>query len=95
MGYNLSDAADEDYFSIFLYGVQTFGQEQAERYADQLDRAFVFLGDHPRAGRERPELLAHVRGYPVGSHLIFYTVDPDDDVMILRIRHGREDWIGD
>ncbi|MEG8039744.1 type II toxin-antitoxin system RelE/ParE family toxin [Sphingomonas sp. LR60] len=75
--------------------MQKFGREQAERYADQLDRAFVFLGDHPRAGRQRPELRANVRSYPTGSHLILYTVDPDDNVLILRIRHGREDWLAD
>ena len=89
MGYRLSDEADEDYFSIFLYGVEAFGLDQAERYADQLDRAFGFLGKHPRAGRERAELRGGVRGYPAGSHLILYTIDPADDVLILRIRHGR------
>ncbi|KTT75001.1 hypothetical protein NS334_03890 [Sphingomonas endophytica] len=95
MGYRLSDEADEDYFSIYLHGVETFGEEQAERYADLLDRAFAFLGDHPRAGRERLELREAIRGYPTGSHLIFYAIDEDDDVLILRIRHGREDWAAD
>lgn len=95
MGYRLSDAADEDFFSIFRYGVERFGHDQAERYADQLDRAFAFLADHPRAGRERPELRGGLRGYPAGSHLILYAVDPDDNVLILRIRHGREDWSAD
>lgn len=94
MAYRLSDEADEDYFAIFLYGVEQFGQDQAERYADQLDRAFALLGHHPRAGRERPELRDAVRAYPTGSHMILYVID-DDDVLVLRIRHGREDWAAD
>lgn len=95
MGFRLSDDADEDYFAIFRYGVEQFGQEQAERYADLLDRAFILLAAHPRAGRERPELRDAVRAYPTGSHMILYVVEDDDDVMVLRIRHGREDWAAD
>jgi plasmid stabilization system protein ParE len=27
--------------------------------------------------------------------VIVYTVDAADDVLIVRVRHGREDWIED
>ena len=28
-------------------------------------------------------------------HIIFYQVDDMNNVLILRIRHGREDWLAD
>lgn len=95
MGYRLSDEADEDYFSIYRHGMEQFGRDQAERYADLLDRAFAFLGDHPRAGRERLELRDAIRAYPTGSHIILYAIEDGEDVLILRVRHGREDWAAD
>lgn len=50
---------------------------------------------YPRIARLRQEIDDATRGFPVGVHIIFYQVDDADDVLILRIRHGREDWLAD
>jgi toxin ParE1/3/4 len=33
--------------------------------------------------------------HPYRSHIVVYLIDNDGDILILRVRHGREDWEGD
>jgi len=95
MAYKLSARAGDDIFNIYLEGVRLFGVEQAEKYYAGLERAFEFLSYNPKAARERLEISPPVRVHPYRSHIIVYLVDNEDDVLILRIRHGREDWHDD
>ena len=53
----------------------------------------MFLGDHPRAARLREEILPPVRVHRYQSQLIVYEVSEDDEVLVLRVRHGHEDWL--
>ena len=48
------------------------------------------LIENPLAGRERRELGASLRSFPVGSYVIFYVPLPDG-VEIIRVMHGRQD----
>ncbi|MFT4026671.1 MAG: type II toxin-antitoxin system RelE/ParE family toxin [Novosphingobium sp.] len=43
----------------------------------------------------RHELKPPVRAYRFQSHLVFYDQLPDGGILVLRIRHGREDWLTD
>ncbi|MDR7118026.1 type II toxin-antitoxin system RelE/ParE family toxin [Caulobacter sp. BE254] len=92
MGYRLSRKAEEDILQIYLAGVGEFGVNQAERYHAGLEQAFMFLSDFPRAAPERPELIPPSRVHPYKSHIILYRLD-GPDILIQRVRHGREDWI--
>ncbi|KIV68650.1 ParE toxin protein [Rhizobium sp. UR51a] len=33
-----------------------------------------------------------MRIHPFRAHLVVYRVEADDDVLIVRVRHGHEDW---
>jgi toxin ParE1/3/4 len=92
MGYILSRKAEEDIIGIFLTGIEQFGQEQAERYHEQLDKCFRFLAENPLAAHERFEITPPVRIHPVGSHLVIYRVEETGELFIIRVRHGHEDW---
>ncbi|MEX2615671.1 MAG: type II toxin-antitoxin system RelE/ParE family toxin [Alphaproteobacteria bacterium] len=92
MAYKLSVKAENDIHNAYLEGIRLFGVEQAEKYYAGLERAFEFLSDTPKAARERLEITPPVRVHPYRSHIIIYLIDNDDDVLILRVRHGREDW---
>jgi toxin ParE1/3/4 len=91
MSYRLSRKAEDDLIQIYVAGTRGFGAAQAERYYAGLETAFAFLADYPQAARERVEILPPVRIHPYRSHVIVYVVD-DEGVLILRVRHGREDW---
>jgi toxin ParE1/3/4 len=94
MGYRLSRKAEDDLIAIYRTGIDEFGLAQAERYFAGLEQAFALLAVYPRAARERREISPPVRAHPHKSHLIVYIVE-GDDVLILRIRHAREDWMAD
>ena len=94
VAYRLTRAAADDLVMIYLAGVDMFGAAQAESYSDGLEAAFRFLADYPRAARLRTEMVRPVRAYPYKSHLIIYRADRDG-VLIIRIRHAREDWMAE
>ncbi len=71
-----------------------FGVKQAEAYHVDLEATFRFLSDYPRAARLRTEISPPVRVHPFKAHLVVYEVS-DDGILILRVRHGREDWVSD
>ena len=91
MTYRLSCKAEDDIRNIYVFGAQTFGVDQAERYFAGLVEAFEFLAQFPKAARLRDELRHETRAHPFQSHLIFYRMD-GADIFIQRIRHDREDW---
>lgn len=92
MSYTLSRKAEEDIIDIFLQGAEQFGIVQADYYHDLLKKTFRFLAENPEATRERPEITPPVHVYPIQSHLIFYTIDENKEIFIIRVRHAHEDW---
>ena len=92
MNYRLSRSAEDDIIAIYVTGVHKFGLDQAERYHAGLERLFAFLAENPRAARERTELAPPVRVHRYKAHLILYRI-VGSEILILRVRHGREDWM--
>ena len=78
--YQLTRAASDDLVAVYLYGLERFGPAQADGYHD---------------GLEREEIRSPVRIYPYKAHLIVYELGPNDNVLILRVRHAREDWLSE
>ena len=95
MRYRLSRAAEEDVIELYAAGVRQFGLAQADRYLAGLESAFRLLADHPYAARERVEIDPPVRCLAYGVHIVVYLVDSLGGILILRIRHSREDWMND
>ncbi|MEJ8476981.1 type II toxin-antitoxin system RelE/ParE family toxin [Roseibium algae] len=92
MSYQLTGKAEEDVITIYLEGLETFGEAQAERYHLELESVFETLGHNPYLARECLELIPPMRVHPHGSHLIVYQVDANKNVLVVRVRHAREDW---
>ena len=57
--YELSQAAERDFESIFEYGIETFGLDQALRYQNAMVQRFAKLAGQPRLypGRSYPRRL--------------------------------------
>jgi len=91
----LTQEAERDVIDIYLYSAGTFGPAQADAYHDKLDASFRLLADQPYMARIRTEIDPPVRVHACGVHIIIYSVQPDESVLIVRVRHGREDWIND
>ena len=95
MAYKLSAKAEEDIIRVYRESFRLFGAEQAEKYYAGIERVFHFLSGTPKAARKRTEITPPVRVHPYQSHIIVYMVDDSGDILILRVRHGREDWEND
>ncbi|MEM1038008.1 MAG: type II toxin-antitoxin system RelE/ParE family toxin [Pseudomonadota bacterium] len=91
MSYRLTADAALDLMQVYYEGLELFGVKQAETYQDRLDQAFGAIAINPLASQERAEINPPVRIRPVGAHIIIYVVNLDG-VLILNIRHAREDW---
>lgn len=94
MAYRLSRRAKEDIIGIYVESAALFGAQQAESYHARLRRTFETLADNPLIARERTEITPPVRVHSCGSHIVVYVVEPDGGILVVRVRHGREDWLG-
>lgn len=95
MTFYLTREAEQDVISIYLYSAETFGPVQAEAYHEKLAATFRRLAEQPRIARLRTEIDPPVRVHACGAHIIIYGIQPDDSVLIVRVRHGSEDWMAD
>ncbi|WP_284220870.1 type II toxin-antitoxin system RelE/ParE family toxin [Brevundimonas denitrificans] len=88
----VSEEADRDLDTLYRLGVEMFGVAQADRYIDGLLGALDLIADFPAAARLRTELKPPIRAYPYKSHVILYDIEATGDVLVVRIRHGHEEW---
>ena len=95
MAHRLTQKAADDLRRIYVEGISLFGADAAARYHARFGEVFDILAVHPLLARERREISPPVRVHPCGSHVIIYLVEADGDVLILRVRHGREDWVNE
>ncbi|MCG5481577.1 MAG: type II toxin-antitoxin system RelE/ParE family toxin [Ensifer alkalisoli] len=93
MGCPLSLVAEEDIIDIAEEGVRLFGPAQARRYHDELFAIFNLIAANPRMARERFEISPPVRIHPFKAHLVVYRIEEDGDILIIRVRHGHENWL--
>lgn len=94
MAWRLSRAAEDDVVRIHRDSASLFGDDHADAYVRGLEAVFRFLAENPRAARERLEIDPPVRVHPYRAHVVIYVLDADE-VLIVRIRHAREDWLSD
>ncbi len=92
MGFRLSLAAEDDIIGIAEEGVRLFGPVQARRYHEELFAIFDLIATNPRMNRERHELSPPTRIYPFKAHLVVYQIEDEGVILIVRVRHGYEDW---
>lgn len=87
--YQLTPLAEADLEEIWLYTFQTWSQDQANNYYNDLIAAFNGLTTGSKQGRTvdiRPSYLK----YAVGSHMVYYR-KIDSVIIITRILHNRMD----
>lgn len=62
----------------------------ADGVYERINDTILMVAEHPEAGRARDDLQPGLRYFPVGSYLIFYTIEPGI-LGIRRIMHGARD----
>ena len=90
MNYKLSRKAEEDLEEIWLYTLETWSKEQADRYLSLIFDEIEFLTANPKTGQDFDHIRKNYRYSKVKSHLIFYKHKKSEDVIeVIRILHER------
>lgn len=93
MSYRLTRQARIDLAAIYRDGSRRFGTAVADEYLDGFFRTASLLASFPQAARERSEIVPPMRAHPYRSHLILYRIEDETDIVIVRVPHGRQDWM--
>lgn len=86
----LSVAARTDLSDIWLDTFDRWGEDQADTYLDDIDKALRRLLDNPRMGKDCSDLLPGARRLITGRHLVFYEVT-ESAIFVLRVLHQSMD----
>lgn len=95
IGFRLSVEAENDILDIARNGALLFGNAQARKYHNALFSVFQLLSQYPQMARLRYEISPPVRIHPFRAHLVIYREELDGGILIIRVRHGHEDWAGE
>lgn len=91
MKYKISKEALNDLERIWLYTIENWSVEQADRYFSLIFNEIEFLAKRPDSGKD----FSHIRkGYfrsKVKSHFIFYKINKKEILEIIRILHQSMD----
>lgn len=89
-GYVFAPAADADLVDIWLYTVETWNRDQADRYTTRIVDTCRLIA----AGQVRGKAIAETDGNhfkaSVGSHFVVYRRDAEL-IVVVRILHQRMD----
>jgi toxin ParE1/3/4 len=92
MKYKISKEALNDLERIWLYTIENWSIEQADRYFSLIFNEIEFLAKTPDSGKD----FSHIRkGYfrsKVKSHFIFYRINKkEENLEVIRILHQSMD----
>ncbi|EAM1290039.1 type II toxin-antitoxin system RelE/ParE family toxin [Salmonella enterica] len=85
----LTPKASQDLEDIWYYGYHNFGEEQADKYVNQISGIFPVMSDH-NIGTLRPELGEYICALPVERHMIYF-LQTDTEIVIIRILSHHQD----
>lgn len=87
----LSPAAQADLEHIWEYTSERWGDDQAESYVRDIQRAIERVVDNPLIGRSCDEVRPGYRRHAVGSHTLYYRMASDELIHVVRVLHKRMD----
>ena len=89
--YRISQQAIEDLDKIWIYTLNKWSKEQADRYYDLIMAEIDFIADNYLIGKSAELTRKNYRVTKIKSHLIFYRKVENEIVEIVRILHQRMD----
>ena len=89
--YRISKQAIKDLNAIWIYTLNKWSKEQADRYYDLIIGEIEFISDNFLTGKSAEQTRKNYRVTKIKSHLIFYRKIENDIVEVVRILHQRMD----
>lgn len=88
MPFRLTRRAENDLEDIFVRGIQAFGEHQALKYQQSFSRTFELLAEMPGLGRESERKVEGELRFAHGSHVIYYRMVDEEEMLVVRIIYG-------
>ena len=90
LSFVISNKAVSDLQEIWLYTVETWSVEQADRYYNLIFDEINYICKNSTAGKSMEHVRKGYRASKVKSHLIFYRL-LDNTIEVIRILHEHMD----
>lgn len=87
--YRLSQQAEQDLEDIWVYMTQQ-DELLADKQISQILDRFPMLSQFPNMGKQRDDLMAGLRSFPVKPYIIFYNKIADG-IEVVRVLHQARD----
>jgi toxin ParE1/3/4 len=81
-----SSSAKEDLLSIGAYTLRTWGERQAARYLEDLERCAKMLARNPKMGRPCDWIRPGLHRFEQGRHVVFYRREKGG-ILVVRVLH--------
>ena len=92
MKYKISQEASRDIENIWLYTIEKWSIEQADRYFNLIMDEIEYLAEDPKSGKDYSKVRKGYFRSQIKSHFIFYKINrKNEDIEIIRILHQRMD----
>ncbi len=88
--YRLTKNAERDLLSIFVYGIENFGNARAKSYQESLIACLELLGSQPKMGRIFSQLGEGIRRHEHKNHVIIYEEISKTEIEVLAFFHKRQ-----
>ena len=89
--FSLSKSARKDFKSIGSYTQRQWGYDQRTLYLTGLNDGFITLSENPNIGTDCHYIEPGLKKHPYKSHIIFYEIQDDQRILIVRILHKNMD----
>ena len=83
---SVTPKAESDLIGIWMYTCEEWGDEQADKYLNQLEAGMKRLIDHPSLGADYAHVFPGYRRLQVEHHAVFYQV-LEPEVLVVRVLH--------
>lgn len=83
-----SRRAQADLKDINSYTIETWSQEQAMAYIDDLELTVNKLASTPKIGKPCDDLQQGLRLFPCQSHVIYF-MEEEKGILVVRVLHDR------
>ena len=87
----LTKKALEDLKEIWNYTFDTWSEQQADKYYEELLHECQTLAEDPTKGKNYGELIKGLKAAKINKHLVFYRQIQEDLIEVERILHERMD----
>jgi toxin ParE1/3/4 len=92
--FTLTKKAVEDLTKIWNYTFETWSEQQADIYYQLIVIACSVVAKNPKLGKYYHEIYPNLLGKKASRHIIFYLIQEDKSIEVVRVLHESMDLTG-